>query len=349
MNNDQTKTQYLDVLQIFRGIAALMVVIHHSAASLKYYHKINYDSLDFIGTLGKFGVDFFFVLSGFIISYSAYYKYNNPHAFSNYIKHRLARIYVPYLPIGIFMLCLYLFLPIISNGNRDISLLTTFTLFPYGNPALSVAWTLSFELCFYFLFSLTFFSKRIWNLLIIIWIYVILNANYFSGNQILQCKNELLKLVLSPYNIEFILGYLLSRIIVKNYKINYLLTISAVILLALIFLYLKYNSIEFFAFSSNLIFAVFVFSLLYLSVFYLNLKCEKTNLMMLIGNATYSIYLIHNPLQMIVIRYFPRINSVLGVFLILSVAIVTSCFLGYLYYLIFEKKIMGIIMKKITN
>lgn len=109
-------------------------------------------------------------------------------------------------------------------------------------------------------------------------------------------------------------------------KINYLLTISTVILLTSIFFYLKYNAIEFFEFSSNLIFAVFVFSFLYLSIFYLNVKCEKTNLMMIIGNATYSIYLVRNSLQMIIIKYFPRINSVLGVFLILSVMKVTSCF-----------------------
>lgn len=135
----KSKSQYLDVLQIFRGLAALMVVLHHSIGSLKYYHKIQYPFLDYIAYLGKFGVDFFFVLSGFIITYSAYYKYNEPNAFGNYVKNRLIRIYVPYLPIGVFMLIVYTLLPGFSNSNRDISLLSSLTLIPHGNPALSVA------------------------------------------------------------------------------------------------------------------------------------------------------------------------------------------------------------------
>ena len=143
--SSNTKSQYLDVLQIFRGISALMVVLHHSIGSLRYYHKINYPFLDFIGRIGKFGVDFFFVLSGFIITYSAFYKYNEPDSFRNYVKNRLLRVYVPYLPIGIFMLLLYTLLPSFSNGNRDISSFASLTLIPNGRPALSVAWTLSCE------------------------------------------------------------------------------------------------------------------------------------------------------------------------------------------------------------
>ena len=162
-------SQYLDILQIFRGTAALMVVLHHTIGSLKYYHKIDYPFLDVVAYLGKFGVDFFFVLSGFIITYSAYYKYNEPNSFRNYIKNRLIRIYVPYLPIGVFMLFLYFFLPGISNNSRDISTLTSLTLIPYGNPALSVAWTLSFELIFYLLFSISFISKKSWYWFVLIW------------------------------------------------------------------------------------------------------------------------------------------------------------------------------------
>lgn len=348
MNNNQLKPKYLDILQVFRGISAIMVILHHSAASIKYYHKLNYEWLDFIGALGKYGVDFFFVLSGFIIAYSAYYKYNSQHAFSNYIKNRLLRIYIPYLPIGIFMLLVYFYLPSISNGNRDISVLTSITLFPFGNPALSVAWTLSFELCFYLLFSVTFISKKLWQLLIVIWIVIIIYTNYFLGNYILPTKNSLAYLILSPYNIEFVMGYLLSEIIVKNYKINYLLSVALILILALIFMYLKYNNIEFFEFSTNLIFAIFVFLFLYFSVFYINFKIKKTTLMMLVGNATYSIYLIHNPIQMIIIRLYPKINSITGIFIVLMLTLTVSCFLGYLYYFIFENKLMTTIKKKIT-
>jgi peptidoglycan/LPS O-acetylase OafA/YrhL len=164
----QNKSQYLDVLQIFRGIAAVMVVIHHSTGSLKYYHHLDNPFLVFIGLLGKYGVDFFFVLSGFIISYSSYFKIKQPGAFKNYVINRVLRIYIPYLPIGIFMLLLYTYIPSFSSVDRSISTITSLTLFPDGNPALSVAWTLTFEIIFYILFSIMFFSKKLWNYFVVV-------------------------------------------------------------------------------------------------------------------------------------------------------------------------------------
>lgn len=158
--NDESKSNYLDILQILRGIAALMIVFHHTIGSIKFYYKTEIPFFNFLALIGKFGVDFFFVLSGFIILYTAFYKYNKPNSFANYIKNRLIRIYVPYLPIGVLMFVFYAVFPDFSNSDRDISALTSLTLLPNGNPALSVAWSLSFELCFYLLFSISFFQEK---------------------------------------------------------------------------------------------------------------------------------------------------------------------------------------------
>jgi peptidoglycan/LPS O-acetylase OafA/YrhL len=69
---------------------------------------------------------------------------------------------------------------------------------------------------------------------------------------------------------------------------------------------------------------------------------------MLIGNATYSIYLIHNPLQMIVLRFMPHIHSIIGVFIGLFLVFLTTFIFGYAYYLIFEKKMISIIKTKLS-
>jgi peptidoglycan/LPS O-acetylase OafA/YrhL len=346
MINTKAKANYLDVLQILRGFAALMIVVHHSAGSFKFYHKINYQWLEFIGGLGKFGVDFFFVLSGFIISYSAFYKYNLPNAFLNYTKNRLVRIYVPYLPIGIFILVLYTCFPSFSNGNRSISTISSLTLLPFGNPALSVAWTLSFELCFYFLFSISFFSKKVWNCFLVLWLVIILYFNYFSQ---IAIPNLFLKLLFSTYNIEFMLGYFLSILIIKKIKINFSFGFLILILLSAILLHGRYYSTEPFAFSFNFVFALIAFIIIYLAIIFYDKKVKNTNILMFIGNATYSIYLIHNPLQMLLIRILPKINSEIATFLNLILTLFVCSFFGHLYYLIFEKKIMRMIMAKITN
>jgi len=335
---DENKSNYLDILQIFRGIAALMVVCHHTIGSIKFYHNIEFPFFNYIVIIGKFGVDFFFVLSGFIISYSAYHKYNLPNSIRNYVKNRLIRVYVPYLPIGILMLVLYSVFPQVSNSDRDISVLTSLTLIPDGNPALSVAWTLTFELCFYLLFSISFWSRKSWNYFVIFWFTLIVLFNYTALESLQLFKNPLFRILFSPYNIEFILGFLLASLIINGKRINLNIIFLSLSISTVSFLYCISNKLTFFYFSSHFLFAIATFLIIYLGIVYYPKKIDNLSTMMLIGNASYSIYLIHNPLQMLLIRIYPKINSSIGfTFALLLVLIITSL-LGYLYYFLFEKK-----------
>ena len=347
--NSNSKSQYLDVLQIFRGIAALMVVVHHSIGSIKYYHKIDSSFLSLVGAIGKYGVDFFFVLSGFIIAYTAYYKYDAPNAFSDYVKSRLIRIYVPYLPIGVFMLLLYSFFPSLSHGNRDLSVLTSLTLIPHGNPALSVAWTLSFELCFYMLFSLSFFSRKAWNFLVVFWVLSVVVFNYTSLASLAILKTPFLYVLFSPYNIEFVFGFILALFIVKKVKINIYIGFLLFTFFIASFFYCKYFNIYLFKFSINLTFSLATFIIVYLFIVYFNKRIKNTSVMMMIGNATYSIYLIHNPLQMILLRIYPKINSTVNLIFALLLVLVVSSSIGYVYYLLFEKKAIAIVKSKLLR
>jgi len=345
MNKDKAG-KYLDILQIFRGIAAMMVVFHHSAGSLRYYHKIDSTLLNYLASLGKYGVDFFFVLSGFIITYTAYFKYNEPKAFSNYVKNRLIRIYVPYLPIGIFLLLLYTLFPSFSNSSRDISIFTSLTLIPQGNSALSVAWTLSYELCFYLFFSLSFFSKKLWNGFVFFWFISILFFNYSQFSSIQFSEYPILKLLFSTYNIEFILGFILAKVILKKAVLKLKIGIVILMFLLCTFLYFKYLDFNYFDFSLNILFSLVSFLAVYLSIVYFNKKFNPTAVFMMIGNATYSIYLVHNPLQMILIRAYPQINSTLTLIFVLFFVMVVCCATGYIYYLVFEKKAINMIKNR---
>lgn len=333
---DRPKSDYLDIIQVFRGIAALMVVAHHAIGSLRFYHKMDYPLFSFVASAGKYGVDFFFVLSGFIITYSAHHHYNRTGAFGRYIKNRLVRIYVPYLPVGILMLVLYTCLPQFSNADRNISAITSLTLFPHGNPALSVAWTLSFELCFYLLFGISFVSRNAWNWFVMCWFALIVAANYTRPGSIGMLHNPVLKVFFSAYNIEFILGYVLAWLILSKKKISPI-PVSVLLILSLTaFVYCTASKTAFFYFSTHYLFAAAAFSVIYLAA-----TCrpaiKKESVMMLIGNATYSVYLLHNPLQMAVIRFFPKINTVGGYVFALLLVLVIASFTGYLYYLFFEK------------
>lgn len=343
----ENKNNYLDILQIFRGIAALMVVFHHSIVSLSYYHQIDYLWLSYIGLFGKLGVDFFFILSGFIISYAANYKYTEPNSFIKYIKNRIIRIYIPYLPIGILMYLLYTYLPGFSNSNRDISLFTSITLLPFGNPALSVAWSLTFELLFYFIFSIAFFSIKAWNYFLFLWAVIILLFNYSPLQYLSINNNFIFKILVSTYNIEFLIGYILSLLIV--YKINLSNSKIIIWILFIILVFFSVNNILLTLpyFFINFIFSFISFFVLYYLITKYNRKQFKYSLMMIMGNASYSIYLIHNPLQMIILRMYPKIHSILSLILSLSLVLILTTLIGYLYYHIFEKKIMNCIKSKI--
>lgn len=344
------ESRYLDILQIFRGIAALMVVIHHAVGSLQYYHKIDNDFLSVIGILGKYGVDFFFVLSGFIITYTAHYKYDEPHSFQQYVKNRLIRIYIPYLPIGVLFLLLYTLFPSFSNSERDISILTSLTLIPSGNPALSVAWTLSFELCFYLLFSMSFFSKQLWNTFVCFWLVSILIFNYFLIVDFEQFTvYPFLKIFFSTYNAEFIFGFILAKLIIRKVRFNPIVLFLFFIVLLGVFLYLKFTGVTLFYFYNNFLFSIISFLIIYLSIVYFNKKINPSSIFMMIGNATYSIYLVHNPLQMIVIRIYPKINSTVTLIFVILLVMASCCLAGYLYYLVFEKKVISMIKYRILR
>lgn len=335
-----SKGKFLDILQIFRGIAAIMVVLHHSITSLKHYNHLDNNLLIFIGQVGKYGVDFFFLLSGFIISYSSYYKTDQPQTLKKYGINRILRIYIPYLPIGILALVLYLNFSGLSNSAREIDTLTSLTLIPSGRPALSVAWTLSYEIIFYLLFSIYFFSKKVWESFVLLWFVLIICFNYFFTHIQELSGLPVISLLLSPYNFEFIMGYLLSKLILKEFKINFYGCLLIMVLSALVFIYFLKNEIVLFDFAMNIIFSIFTFSVIYFSITFYNPRFSKKALFMIIGNATFSIYLVHNQLQEIIIRLSSKIDSLLETIFLLLFIVCVCCSVGYVYYLIFEKALL---------
>tara|TARA_R110000868_G_scaffold347863_1_gene608804 strand:+ start:196 stop:705 length:510 start_codon:yes stop_codon:yes gene_type:complete len=159
---------------------------------------------------------------------------------------------------------------------------------------------------------------------------------------------SIVKHLLSVYNLEFILGTILSFFILKNYRLNFYFVVFMVVFLGSLFFMTYALDLEFlFGFYPNFVFSLFCFFLIYLSIAYRNIKINKNNLWMLIGNATFSIYLLHNTIQMIIVRLFPKIQLEVGVLLMLLSCLTISCVCGYIYYLIFEVRMTKLVKKKL--
>lgn len=135
------------------------MLLHHAVLTTNaFFEDVDYPFF----ARGLLGVDFFFILSGFIIAFASSRMLAAGKTLGEYFSHRVVRIYVPYLPVGVALYFAYQLLPDLSAADREIGLLTSLTLLPTAEAtALSVAWTLKHELLFYFLFASIFISRAL--------------------------------------------------------------------------------------------------------------------------------------------------------------------------------------------
>lgn len=147
-------------IQAARGAAALLVVLYHAAKMIalpQYAGRIGFGgALSF----GHAGVDFFFVLSGFIIYYVHHADIGVPQRFVRYAWRRLTRIYPSYWLVTAFVAAL-----MAMKHDPSLSLLrlvkSTLLVPDARDPILDVAWTLLHEMLFYGLFAIAILNRRI--------------------------------------------------------------------------------------------------------------------------------------------------------------------------------------------
>jgi exopolysaccharide production protein ExoZ len=190
-------------LEIGRGIAALLVVIHHAsriAAEPRYFGQTVW------GGVAEFfyvGVDFFFVLSGFIIAHVHLRDLGDRSALPRFAAKRFLRIYPPYWGVLLPLLFAYLLLP--ETGrlfDRELgTVVSSVLLLPHPGPlVLGVAWTLVHEMLFYLIFGILIWAGRGWLWLLALWAVLILGW-HLSG-----ASHWLIGFVLNPFNLEFVMG-----------------------------------------------------------------------------------------------------------------------------------------------
>jgi len=204
--------QVFSSLQAARGVAALAVVAFHAnTAEVAFVARPPMLVQSVLG-LGYLGVDFFFVLSGFIIAYAHRYDARDPRALRSYAGRRILRIYPAYWPIGCGMLLVYIFLPGLSAvPAHQVSAASSVLLVPAtAPPALAVAWTLVHEMLFYTVFAVRYLSQKAFVCAIATWAACILVVSLW-----LAPANPALVYATSILNLEFMLGLLAAWLATK--------------------------------------------------------------------------------------------------------------------------------------
>ena len=315
----------INSLQYGRALAALAVLAHHSCLATTALVERPPHLVEAVLNRGFLGVDFFFVLSGFIILHAHMNDPRSSQAAALYIKKRLRRIYIPYLPVSVCLILLYLAFPSISMGNRDWGVLTSLTLFPTARaPALSVAWTLIHEMMFYTLFLASYFTKR-FIIFIFAWVVAIIGTWSIGWTP----NFPVLRIFLSPLNLEFVAGmasaYAYPRVSVRWCP-------------ALIGAGLVGITAYFVAFKAEPNHVWFGISLAPIVIGVALLERLKAPVpldwLLMLGNASYAIYLVHNPIVSIAARLSMGLHS-WGLSLMLCMTAGTV--FGVAYHFLVEK------------
>jgi exopolysaccharide production protein ExoZ len=214
-NGKERQLDKLLNIQALRGLAVMLVVFYHSLAVEKKYNPDFVVIPDFF-EIGGIGVDIFFIVSGFIMTFVTQEYFGNKCKFRKFIYARFSRIYPLYWLYTLLLVPVLLIKPewVNSSQGGDIDVLSSFLLLPSDTlPLIMVAWTLVHEVYFYIIFgTLILFSKKknllAWSL---VWLTIIILFNiFFTSN------NPFTKLIFSTLTIEFIAGIWLA-----HYYLNY--------------------------------------------------------------------------------------------------------------------------------
>lgn len=309
-------------IHYLRGMAALLVVFFH----FRFYLNGVYAQKD-LGTLlfggGAFGVDLFFIISGFIIAMSTEKK-SSPLIF---VVRRFFRIYPAFiLTFLVGVIFIYYNLPTESIVRAMFFIHKDYGLDSpsFGYNVLGPAWTLTYEFYFYFTFVIAMsishsYRVLISSLLIIIPMFII--QILYTGNLDLSGTGSpsipaettlygVIRFISSPIMIEFIIGMGLYFIFKKSSTPERFRVLSTPILYTSIGVFLTlYFQNKYYGFGLQG-FAIWAFALIVGSLFfekYNNIKENKA--LSFLGDISYSLYLTHYVVISAFDLYHPAIWS----------------------------------------
>jgi peptidoglycan/LPS O-acetylase OafA/YrhL len=282
-------------IQVLRGIAAGMVVIHH--ASILWSDHTAGNIRPAYWSLGAAGVDIFFVISGFVMAISTIGKGDGPGAAKTFIERRFVRIYPLYWLITTVLLVKMLLVQMhpglgaVEHGALTMGyIVSSYLLIPYINslgdtsPLLTVGWTLSYEMFFYLCFAGALATRRsvvkvVTATLLVVMLIGIFHKDSWPGFTVLA----------SPMLFEFLAGLWLGRALQNGFRIN--ATISALLGIAGIIGFLAfphYGAMRFLTWGLPAL--LVVTSTVMLED---RFKGPLVQWFLLLGDASYALYLSH--------------------------------------------------------
>ena len=276
-----------------RGIAALLVVLYHVdkvVANPAYWGS---RTLGGVFACGHAGVEFFFVLSGFIIAHVHARDIGRPAALGHYVAKRVDRILPLYWIVLSAMTALALLGPDIASLRHvdGAAIIASYLLVGPDSHAgvLTVSWTLFHEILFYVAFGMLIVDRRLGIVVAAAWLAVIAAAAAVGVAGVPAY-------VASPLNLLFA-GGALVEVVVRRRTIRHplALTVAGVAAFAALGIEQVFDPVLA-EMPRNLLFGVASAAALAGVVSYENARpVAVPHSLRLLGAASYSVYLVHYP------------------------------------------------------
>ena len=346
---------YIKQLTFLRFLAAILVVLFHYGRNT---WPFNTSEINKIVLEGSIAVSFFFFLSGVVLAVN--YFNNAKFKYRDFIIKRIARIYPVYLLA--FVITLILAMLINNSYPKGLSIILQMLGFHAWVPGICLeinypAWSISVEMFFYLLFPLIIFlfrklkTKQITILVILIWIISSFQHYYFVNNlyEVNNIKIEQFILYFPLWHLNIFLTGMLGGIYINKIKKINLLTARSLYLIGIIIffaIFLIDNPLIKYV-HNGLLAPVFFLIIIGLSLDKsLLTKVLSENSFVLLGNASYSIYILQWPIFIIFTKLVNK-SSLNGIYF--YIYLISLIIISIIVYLFFEKNMKQFILKKLIK
>ncbi|SDX23114.1 acyltransferase family protein [Nitrosomonas oligotropha] len=339
----------LTTLQAGRALAAISVAAFHLSSMMELDRYGGQEVFREYTKHGHLGVDFFFVLSGFIIFLAHVDDIGKPDAWRIYIYRRFVRLFPIYwLYTGTFVLLIAL-----GVGNADTvakmpqtfgDWITSLSLirFTDANPPLPVAWTLFHELAFYAVFSILILNYRIGLVAFGVFMFFPIILFHYVGVD----ERTPFNVYTSAHNLYFLFGMGAMWLCryggrgVVEFTIGTCLTIFALVTMPL-------------PHELSKLLLGFGFALVLVGAAKLELSghLHIPYLLRLIGDASYTIYLIHTSISGLLLKIVIKVgfHQIIGAEGTYIVVLTGTIALGCLAYLVIERPLLNSLRRRVAN
>ncbi|OWJ64989.1 acyltransferase family protein [Inquilinus limosus] len=330
-------------IQAGRGVAALLVLLYHLNTAVfgrdKYYSGQPFGPIfDF----GSSGVDYFFVLSGFIIFYAHTRDIGDPRTVPRYLWRRFTRIFPVYWVVLLPLIAIYSLYPAFGTGQEtepSTIISSLFLVYINGNTVLGTAWTLYHEILFYITFIILLCNRTYGVVFYALWGVAILAFQYLAPAD----TAPIAEFLGSPLNLLFGMGMLAALI----HRTTAPLPAAGVLAFGGVGLFLGNGLMQ--VYGGGIAGGTFLYGFASVMLLLGFASLELANrirvpaAMVLLGEASYSIYITHLPL----LSVFAKISIRLGLTnhmpawaLFIAIFAVTLA-LGVAFHLVVEKPLLA--------